>query len=301
MLRLAAPATLVLAASASLAMASFTLLDPEQLRPYLGEDYDWALANVPFFASSDQELTAAYFFRWQVYRCLSFHALDDADARVPDLAARRAHITYHPEVGHIVTEFLPPVSWAGAYNTIAGTLGHHIMEGTHCDAALAGSLSSLHPAGAGCRALAARCGCAGRLLPLLGLPASLTAGLHLLAGHCSPCKASLILLALPRCRSAVLGGLSAEGCGRLQVTGDVGLALELLPGLAQNLQVMAPCGCTQAQLRSASAAEQHCACRAGSTATLTQSWAPSSRLTQRTAERTRSVGTAHASASTLPR
>ena len=42
----------------------------------------------------------------------------------------RDHINLLPDVGYIVTEFLPNVSWAGAYNTIAGTAGHHIMEGT---------------------------------------------------------------------------------------------------------------------------------------------------------------------------
>ena len=31
--------------------------------------------------------------------------------------------------GYIVTEFLPKVSWAGPYNTIAGSAGHHIYEG----------------------------------------------------------------------------------------------------------------------------------------------------------------------------
>ena len=41
----------------------------------------------------------------------------------------RKHIKWHPEVGHVVTEFLPDVSWAGPFNTISATAGHHIYEG----------------------------------------------------------------------------------------------------------------------------------------------------------------------------
>lgn len=41
----------------------------------------------------------------------------------------RKHIQVHPEVGHVVTEFLPSVSWAGPYNTIVAAAGHHIYEG----------------------------------------------------------------------------------------------------------------------------------------------------------------------------
>ena len=34
-----------------------------------------------------------------------------------------------PQVGYVVTEFLPNVSWAGAFNTIVASAGHHIYEG----------------------------------------------------------------------------------------------------------------------------------------------------------------------------
>ena len=41
----------------------------------------------------------------------------------------RSHIVHHEEQGYVITEFLPPVSWAGQFNTIAGSAGHHIYEG----------------------------------------------------------------------------------------------------------------------------------------------------------------------------
>lgn len=41
----------------------------------------------------------------------------------------RKHIRFHPEVGHVVTEYLPDVPWAGEFNTIVGIAGHHIYEG----------------------------------------------------------------------------------------------------------------------------------------------------------------------------
>lgn len=41
----------------------------------------------------------------------------------------RKHIQWHSEVGYVITEFLPPVPWAGVYNTINCAAGHHIYEG----------------------------------------------------------------------------------------------------------------------------------------------------------------------------
>lgn len=39
----------------------------------------------------------------------------------------RKHIFFYDDVGHVVTEFLPTVPWAGRYNTIPCAAGHHIM------------------------------------------------------------------------------------------------------------------------------------------------------------------------------
>lgn len=44
------------------------MLDPDNFRDRLGEDWEWARDNVPFFESDHEDITAAYFFRWQVYR-----------------------------------------------------------------------------------------------------------------------------------------------------------------------------------------------------------------------------------------
>ena len=64
-------------------------------------------ANVPRFTCPDMEMERAYYFRWWTYR---------------------KHIRETPD-GYVVTEFLPPVGWAGKHNTINCATGHHVMEG----------------------------------------------------------------------------------------------------------------------------------------------------------------------------
>ncbi len=68
---------------------------------------DWLIDNIPRFECPDKLLEKTYYFRWWVYR---------------------KHIRKTPE-GFVVTEFLPPVSWGKAYNTINCPAGHHIYEG----------------------------------------------------------------------------------------------------------------------------------------------------------------------------
>ena len=41
----------------------------------------------------------------------------------------RKHIRRVAHKAYVVTEFLPEVSWAGAFNTIVAAAGHHIYEG----------------------------------------------------------------------------------------------------------------------------------------------------------------------------
>ncbi len=65
------------------------------------------LENVPLLDCPDKELEKTYYFRWWVYR---------------------KHIKKTP-VGHIITEFLPPVPWAGPYNSINCPACFHIREG----------------------------------------------------------------------------------------------------------------------------------------------------------------------------
>ena len=69
--------------------------------------FAFLLEQIPLFACPDKELEKIYYFRWWVYR---------------------KHIKQTP-VGHIITEFLPSVSWAGPYNSINCPVGYHIREG----------------------------------------------------------------------------------------------------------------------------------------------------------------------------
>jgi hypothetical protein len=63
--------------------------------------------NIPLFECPDQELNEVYYFRWWTYR---------------------KHISKTP-AGYVVTEFLPPVVWAGKYNCIDCPASHHLHEG----------------------------------------------------------------------------------------------------------------------------------------------------------------------------
>ena len=68
--------------------------------------YDDLLQNIPLLDFPDKELERTYYFRWWTLR-------------------KHWHLTPH---GHILTEFLPPVGWAGPYNSINCALGHHLRE-----------------------------------------------------------------------------------------------------------------------------------------------------------------------------
>ena len=69
--------------------------------------WDWMQENIPWFDCSDKEIQEIYYFRWWTYR---------------------KHLKLTPS-GYIVTEFLPPVLWAGKFNSISCAAGHHIDEG----------------------------------------------------------------------------------------------------------------------------------------------------------------------------
>lgn len=72
----------------------------EQAEAYLAE-------NIPLLECPDETLEKTYYFRWWTYR-------------------KHWKTT---EKGHIVTEFLPAVRWAGPYNSIVCPVGFHIREG----------------------------------------------------------------------------------------------------------------------------------------------------------------------------
>jgi hypothetical protein len=67
----------------------------------------WMRSNVPLLDCPDEQLQKTYYFRWWTFR---------------------KHIRETSE-GTVLTEFLQPVSHAGAYNTISCALGHHLAEG----------------------------------------------------------------------------------------------------------------------------------------------------------------------------
>jgi len=64
-------------------------------------------AIFPLFVSSDHELNVTYQYRCELYQ---------------------KHIKNIP-TGHVITEFLPDVGWAGIYNTISCAASHHFREG----------------------------------------------------------------------------------------------------------------------------------------------------------------------------
>jgi len=67
----------------------------------------WLRENIPLFECSDKALEEMYYFRWWTFR---------------------KHISETPK-GFVVTEFLPPVPWAGESNTISCAAAHHFYEG----------------------------------------------------------------------------------------------------------------------------------------------------------------------------
>lgn len=84
-----------------------SILMPERvLRGVVGHA-QWLDEHAPLFECPDQAIQDTYYFRWGVYR---------------------EHIRQTP-AGHIVTEFLADVPWAGDYNAISCATGHHLYEG----------------------------------------------------------------------------------------------------------------------------------------------------------------------------
>lgn len=71
------------------------------------EVFDVMRRLVPRFECPDADITDTYYFRWWTYR---------------------KHLKRTAR-GWIVTEFLPPVGWAGYGNAIICPAGHHVMEG----------------------------------------------------------------------------------------------------------------------------------------------------------------------------
>ena len=64
-------------------------------------------AGIPLLDIGDETIQEIYYFRWHTY-CQQIK---------------------ETPLGYVVTEFLPPVPWAGIYNTINCPAGHHFYEG----------------------------------------------------------------------------------------------------------------------------------------------------------------------------
>lgn len=87
----------------------FNAADQETVKNAIDNDSAaaWMAATIPHFECSDPAIERTYYFRWWVFR---------------------KHLKRTP-VGYVITEFLPPVPWAGTYNTISCPAGHHFYEG----------------------------------------------------------------------------------------------------------------------------------------------------------------------------
>ena len=87
----------------------FATQDKSPFKTLIGNDeaWTWMHDNVPFFECPQPQIQEIYAFRWWSYR---------------------KHIA-QTAGGHVITEFLPPVPWAGKDNTINCAAGHHIYEG----------------------------------------------------------------------------------------------------------------------------------------------------------------------------
>ena len=77
-------------------------------QPNFKNDAEWFSENIPFIDVPDKEIMDIYYYRWEMYK---------------------RHFRNLGELGYIITEFAPSVSWEGPYSGISAAAGHHIYEG----------------------------------------------------------------------------------------------------------------------------------------------------------------------------
>jgi hypothetical protein len=70
------------------------------------QSWAWLQKNIPRFECPDRDVEEIYYFRWWSFR---------------------KHLKQTPK-GYVITEFLPPVSHAGEFNTISCAAGFHLTE-----------------------------------------------------------------------------------------------------------------------------------------------------------------------------
>ena len=87
----------------------FNTMENENVTNFVSNarSWEWLQENIPLFECTDREVEEMYYFRWWSFR---------------------KHLVKTP-VGFVITEFLTPVSHAGAYNTISCAAGFHVREG----------------------------------------------------------------------------------------------------------------------------------------------------------------------------
>ena len=87
----------------------FNSFDTETIPTTIANKKSWAWLqdNIPLFECPDRDVEEIYYFRWWSFR---------------------KHIKRTPK-GYVITEFLPPVSHAGEFNTISCAAGFHLAEG----------------------------------------------------------------------------------------------------------------------------------------------------------------------------
>ncbi|UAY56204.1 MGH1-like glycoside hydrolase domain-containing protein [Arachidicoccus terrestris] len=90
-------------------VASFNAQDSGDVVNYVdnAHAYQWLSDNIPLFSCPDTTLQKIYYFRWWSFR---------------------KHLVKTP-YGFIFTEFITPVKFGGAFNSISSALGHQIYEG----------------------------------------------------------------------------------------------------------------------------------------------------------------------------
>lgn len=88
-------------------------LDGDALtKQYFGNDAPWYRNRIPFFESSDKDITDVYYYRWNIFR-----------AHQRDLGAN----------GYISTEFLDDVSWqTKPWASLNDATVFHLLEGRWC-------------------------------------------------------------------------------------------------------------------------------------------------------------------------
>jgi hypothetical protein len=105
----AEPFTILKPAAFSHHIERFNTMASETIVTHIpnSESWAWLQKNIPLFECPDRNVEEIYYFRWWSFR---------------------KHLKQTPK-GYVITEFLPPVSHAGEFNTISCATSLHLAEG----------------------------------------------------------------------------------------------------------------------------------------------------------------------------